>query len=300
MSKLEGRVAVITGAGRGIGAEVARTFAAEGASVVVNDLGASMDGSQTEGTPADEVAEEIRKAGGKAVSNNCDVTDFEATGRLIAQAIEEFGKLDIVVNVAGIIRDGMIFKMDERQWDSVIAVHLKGSFNTTRHASVYWRENRGGEYRLIHFISGSGIFGSPTQPNYAAAKMGIVGLSNSCASALNGYGVTSNCIAPVAYTRMTASLEGKATVMNYSPDNEKISTKNVVPPVVWLASEQSAWMNGRILQAGNGRIGLFNSPAIEREVTTPGVWDLDQAFEEMETAFKEAVVYPNPFRKPKD
>ena len=299
MGKLEGRVAVITGAGRGIGAEVARTFAAEGASVVVNDLGASMDGSATEGTPADEVAEEIRKAGGQAVSNNCDVTDFEATGVLIGQAIEEFGKLDIVVNVAGIIRDGMIFKMDERQWDSVIAVHLKGTFNTTRHASVHWREHRGGEYRLIHFISGSGIFGSPTQPNYAAAKMGIVGLSNSCASALAGYGVTSNCIAPVAYTRMTASLEGKATVMNYSPDNEKISTKNVVPPVVWLASEQSGWMNGRILQAGNGRIGLFNSPAIEREVTTPGVWDLDQAFEEMETAFKEAVVYPNPFRKPK-
>lgn len=299
MGKLEGRVAVITGAGRGIGAEVARTFAAEGASVVVNDLGASMDGSATEGTPADEVAEAIRKSGGKAVSNNCDVTDFEATGALIGQAIEEFGKLDIVVNVAGIIRDGMIFKMDERQWDSVIAVHLKGTFNTTRHASVHWREHRGGEYRLIHFISGSGIFGSPTQPNYAAAKMGIVGLSNSCASALNGYGVTSNCIAPVAYTRMTASLEGKATVMNYSPDNEKISTKNVVPPVVWLASEQSGWMNGRILQAGNGRIGLFNSPAIEREVTTPGVWDLDQAFEEMETAFKEAVVYPNPFRKPK-
>lgn len=299
MGKLEGRVAVITGAGRGIGAEVARTFAAEGASVVVNDLGASMDGSETEGTPADEVADEIRKAGGKAVSNNCDVTDFEATGAMIGQAIDEFGKLDIVVNVAGIIRDGMIFKMDERQWDSVIAVHLKGSFNTTRHASVHWREHRGGEYRLIHFISGSGIFGSPTQPNYAAAKMGIVGLSNSCASALQGYGVTSNCIAPVAYTRMTASLEGKATVMDYSPDNEKISTKNVVPPVVWLASEQSGWMNGRILQAGNGRIGLFNSPAIEREVTTPGVWDLDDAFEEMETAFKEAVVYPNPFRKPR-
>jgi NAD(P)-dependent dehydrogenase (short-subunit alcohol dehydrogenase family) len=299
MGKLEGRVAVITGAGRGIGAEVARSFAEEGASVVVNDLGATMDGSGTEGTPADEVAEEIRKAGGKAVSNNCDVTDFEATEKLIRQAVEEFGSLDIVVNVAGIIRDSMIFKMDESQWDSVVAVHLKGSFNTSRHASVYWRENRGGEYRLIHFISGSGVWGAPAQPNYAAAKMGIVGLSNSCASALNGYGVTSNCIAPVAYTRMTASLEGKSTTMNYSADNEKLSTKNVVPPVVWLASEQSGWMNGRIIQSGNGRIGLFNSPAIEREVTTPGVWDLDDAFEEMETAFKEAVVYPNPFRKPK-
>jgi NAD(P)-dependent dehydrogenase (short-subunit alcohol dehydrogenase family) len=297
MGKLDGRVAIITGAGRGIGAEVARTFAAEGAAVVVNDLGASMDGNDDEGTPAEEVTEEILKTGGKAAANNCDITDFEATEKLVAQAIEEFGKLDIVVNVAGIIRDGMIFKMEEKQFDAVLAVHLKGSFNTSRHASVHWRENRGGEYRLIHFISGSGIYGSPTQPNYAAAKMGIVGLSNSCASALAGYGVTSNCIAPIAYTRMTASLEGKSTVMDYSASNEKISTKNVVPPVVWLASVESSWMNGRIIQAGNGRIGLFNSPAIEREVTTPGLWDMDDAFAEMNSAFKEAVVYPNPFRK---
>lgn len=300
MGKLDGRVAVITGAGRGIGAEVASTFAAEGAAVVVNDLGASMDGNQNEGTPAEEVTREILEAGGKAVANNCDITDFEAVEGLIAQAIENFGRLDIVVNVAGIIRDGMIFKMEEKQFDAVIAVHLKGSFNTSRHASAYWRENRGGEYRLIHFISGSGIYGAPAQPNYAAAKMGIVGLSNSCASALRGYGVTSNCIAPVAYTRMTASLEGKSSVMDYSPSNEKMSTRNVVPPVVWLASEQSSWMNGRIIQCGNGRIGLFNSPAIEREVTTPGVWNMDDAFDEMNTTFKEAVVYPNPFRKPKD
>ncbi len=299
MGKLDGRVAIVTGAGGGIGAEVARTFAAEGAAVVVNDLGASMDGNRNEGSPAEEVATEIRDAGGRASANHCDITDFAATKKLIGQAIEEFGKLDIVVNVAGILRDGMIFKMEEAQFDAVIAVHLKGSFNTSRHASVYWRENRGGQFRLIHFISGSGIYGAPAQPNYAAAKMGIVGLSNSCASALNGYGVTSNCIAPVAYTRMTASLEGKSTVMDYSPTNEKMSTRNVVPPVVWLASEESSWMNGRIIQCGNGRIGLFNSPAIEREVTTPGVWDMDDAFNEMNTVFKEAIVYPNPFRKPK-
>lgn len=299
MGKLDGRVAVITGAGRGIGAEVARTFAAEGASVVVNDLGASMDGSENVGTPAEEVTQEIISAGGKASANNCDITDFDAAEDLVGQAIREFGKLDIVVNVAGIIRDSMIFKMEEKQWDAVLAVHLKGSFNTSRHASVHWRENRGGEYRLIHFISGSGLWGAPAQPNYAAAKMGMVGLSNSCATALNGYGVTSNCIAPVAYTRMTASLEGKSTVMDYSASNEKISTKNVVPPVVWLASEESNWMNGRIIQCGNGRIGLFNEPAIEREVTTPGVWDLDDAFAEMNSAFKETVMYPNPFRKPK-
>ncbi len=299
MGKLDGRVAVVTGGGRGIGAEVAMTFAAEGAAVVVNDLGASMDGSSTEGTPAEEVTEQIRKAGGKASANNCDVTSFSQTADLIGQAIRDFGRLDIVVNVAGIIRDGMIFKMEEKQWDAVIAVHLKGSFNTSRHASTWWRENRGGEYRLIHFISGSGLWGAPAQPNYAAAKMGMVGLSNSCATALQGYGVTSNCIAPVAYTRMTASLEGKGTTMNYSAANEKLSTKNVVPPVVWLASEQSSWMNGRIIQCGNGRIGLFNQPAIEREVTTPGVWDLDNAFEEMNTVFRDAVEYPNPFRKPK-
>ena len=170
MGKLDGRVAIITGAGRGIGAEVARTFAAEGASVVINDLGASMDGNDNEGTPAEEVAEEILGAGGQAAANNCDITDFEAAEQLVAQAVERFGKLDIVVNVAGIIRDGMIFKMEEKQFDAVIAVHLKGSFNTSRHASTYWRENRGGEYRLIHFISGSGIYGAPAQPNYAAAK----------------------------------------------------------------------------------------------------------------------------------
>jgi NAD(P)-dependent dehydrogenase (short-subunit alcohol dehydrogenase family) len=299
MSRLDGRVAIVTGAGRGIGAEVARSFAAEGASVVVNDLGASMDGSAVEGTPAQTVAKEIVDAGGRAIANDSDVTDFEATRALVDEAVSTFGRLDVVVNVAGIIRDGMIFKMEESQWDAVVAVHLKGSFNTSRHASVHWRENRGGRYRLIHFVSGSGIYGSPTQPNYAAAKMGIVGLSASCASALAGYGVTSNCIAPVAYTRMTASLEGKSTVMDYSPDNPKMSPANVVPPVVWLASEESGWMNGRIIQCGNGRIGLFNSPAIEREVTTPGVWDMDQAFEEMNTTFRDAVEYPNPFRKPR-
>ncbi len=298
MGKLDGRVAVITGAGRGIGAAVAETFAREGASVVVNDLGAPMEGGATDAGPAQEVAERINAAGGKAVASTADVTSFEASEGLIQTAIDEFGKLDILMNVAGIIRDGMIFKMEESQWDSVIAVHLKGTFNTTRHASAWWRDNRGGQYRLINFVSGSGLYGSPTQPNYAAAKMGIVGLTYSCANSLGGYGVTANCIAPVAFTRMTASLEGKPTVMNYSPDNPRISAENVVPPVLYLAMEQSDWINGRIIESGNGSIGLFSNPVMTRQVTKDGVWDLDEAINEMETSFRSAIQQPNPFARP--
>ena len=297
MGKLDGRVAVITGAGRGIGAAVAETFAREGACVVVNDLGAPMEGGGIDKGPAQEVADKINGAGGKAVANTADVTSFDETHGLIQTAVDEFGKLDILVNVAGIIRDGMIFKMEEDQWDSVIAVHLKGTFNTTRHASSHWRDNRGGQYRLINFVSGSGLYGSPTQPNYAAAKMGIVGLTFSCANSLGGYGVTANCIAPVAYTRMTASLEGKATVMNYSPHNPRISAANVVPPVLYLAMERSDWINGRVIESGNGSIGLFSNPVMTRQVTKDGVWDLDEAINEMETSFRSAIQQPNPFAR---
>jgi NAD(P)-dependent dehydrogenase (short-subunit alcohol dehydrogenase family) len=262
---------------------------------VVNDLGVSLDGSGTSAGPAEEVAEKINRAGGKAVANTANVTSFDETGEMIQAAVQSFGRLDILVNVAGIIRDSMIFKMTEEQWDSVIAVHLKGTFNTTRHASAWWRENRGGKFRLINFVSGSGLFGAPAQPNYAAAKMGIVGLTYSCANALAGYGVTANCIAPVAYTRMTESLQGKSTVMDYSPDNVRLSAQNVVPPVVYIASEQSDWLTGRVIQCGNGRIGLFSNPVVTREVVTDGLWDMDTAFTEMESAFQEAILRPNPF-----
>jgi len=295
MGKLDGRVAVITGAGRGIGAAVAETVAREGASVVVNDRGVAMDGSGADEGPAQEVVKRILAAGGKAVANGADVTSFAETEKLIAQAVDDFGRIDVLVNVAGIIRDAMIFKITEEQWDSVIAVHLKGTFNTTRHAAAWWRENRGGKFRLINFVSGSGLFGAPAQPNYAAAKMGIVGLTYSCANALAQYGVTANCIAPVAFTRMTESLQGKSTVMNYSPDNARLSAQNVVPPVVYLASERSDWLTGRVIQCGNGRIGLFSNPVVTREVVTDGVWDLDTAFAEMESAFQEAILRPNPF-----
>ncbi|MBW2244399.1 MAG: SDR family NAD(P)-dependent oxidoreductase [Deltaproteobacteria bacterium] len=297
MGKLDGRVAVITGGGRGIGAAVAECFAAEGASVLVNDLGAPMEGGGSDAGPAQEVVERINAAGGKALADGTDVTNFEAVEAMIQRATGEFGRLDILVNVAGIIRDGMIFKMDETQWDSVIDVHLKGTFNTIRHASAWWRANRGGQYRIINFVSGSGLYGSPTQPNYAAAKMGIVGLTFSCANSLGGYGVTANCIAPIAFTRMTASLEGKSTVMDYSPDNPRISAENVAPPVLYLAMEQSDWLNGRVIEAGNGKIGLFSNPVMTRQIMTDGLWDNDVAINEMETAFREAIYQPNPFSR---
>ena len=200
MGVLNDRVALVTGAGRGIGAAIAEGLAAEGAGVVVNDLGVDLEGGGSNAGPAKDVADGIVAKGGTAIHDNTNVTDFDGCEGMIQRTVEEFGRLDILVNVAGIVRDGMIFKMTEQQWDSVIDVHLKGTFNTTRHASTHWRENRGGQFRLINFVSGSGLFGAPAQPNYAAAKMGIIGLTFSCANALRGYGVTSNLIAPVATT----------------------------------------------------------------------------------------------------
>ena len=179
MGRLDGRVAIVTGAGRGIGASVARLLASEGASVVVNDLGVAVDGSGTDSGPAQEVVAEIAEAGGKAIASGADITDFAAAEGLIGGAIEQFGRLDVLVNVAGILRDRMIFNMTEQEWDDVIRVHLKGTFNTTRFASAYWRSLRDetAQNRIINFTSVSGLHGAPGQPNYAAAKMGIVGLT---------------------------------------------------------------------------------------------------------------------------
>ena len=298
MGVLDGRTALVTGAGRGIGAAVAEGLAAEGATVMVSDAGVSVDGSGHDAGPAESVVAAVNERGGKAFPDTTDITDFGACEELITRAASTLGGLDILVNAAGILRDGMVFKMSEQDFDAVVAVHLKGTFNLTRHAAAWWRENRGGQYRLVNFTSMSGLQGAPSQPNYAAAKMGIVGLTFSCANALKGYGVRSNAIAPIAGTRMTQGIKGGGS-MDYSAENKRLAPENVVPPVVYLASEQSEWLNRRVIFAGNGRISLMSNPVVEREiVSASGTWDIPTAFAEIETSFKEAVLYPNIFDKP--
>jgi len=290
-NKLEGRVAIVTGAGRGIGASVAKLFANEGAKVVVADLGVDVDGSGSDTSLATQTVEDIKKNGGEAVVNSSDVADWNDAEGLVQQAIDTYGKLDILVNVAGILRDRMVFNMTEEEWDSVVRVHMKGTFNTVRFASAYWRSQRNPEAhnRIINFTSGSGLHGAPGQPNYAAAKLGIVGFTYSCANALGRYGVTANAIGPAAATRMTSSIPDERRSSALDEENKEMSPDNVAPAVAYLATERSDWCTGQVIQARGYTIGLYNIPAIIREIESPGPWDLDTAFSMIERNFEPAV-----------
>jgi NAD(P)-dependent dehydrogenase (short-subunit alcohol dehydrogenase family) len=290
-NRLAGRVAIVTGAGRGIGAGVARLLAGEGARVVVNDLGVALDGTGGDMTPAQQVVEDITSTGGEAVANDGDVADFGAAEGIIGQAIGTFGRLDVLVNVAGILRDRMVFNMTEGDWDAVIRVHLKGTFNTSRHASAYWRGERNPEAhnRIINFTSGAGLHGAPGQPNYAAAKLGIVGFTYSLANALGRYGVTANAIAPVAATRMTGSIPDERRRAGVSDEDPERLPDNVAPSVAYLASTRSDWCTGQVISARGYQIGLYSVPQVIRQVASPGPWDLDSAFTMIEDNFKPVV-----------
>jgi NAD(P)-dependent dehydrogenase (short-subunit alcohol dehydrogenase family) len=285
MARLDGRVAIVTGAGRGIGRSVARLLASEGASVVVNDLGSAVDGSGHDSGPAHDVVAEIAEAGGKAVANGADISVFAAAEKLVQTAIEEFGRLDILVNVAGILRDRMVFNMTEQEWDDVIRVHLKGTFNTTRFASAHWRSLRdeSAQNRIINFTSVSGLHGAPGQPNYAAAKMGIVGLTWSSARALGKYGVTVNAISPGAATRMTDSVPtGRRRTR---PDVDEWSPDNVAPIVAYLASERSGWITGRIIHSSGYEVSLYSNPEPVVRIVGTGPWQPDALAEQVERSF---------------
>lgn len=292
MGMLDNRVAVVTGAGRGIGAEISKLFAAEGAKVVVNDLGGSVDGSGAASAPADEVVAFINDTGGQAVANYSSVSDYDASEGIIRQAIDTFGDIDILVNTAGILRDRMVFNMTEAEWDAVLAVHLKGTFNTTKYASIHWRTERKGHYRLINFSSVSGIFGAPGQPNYAAAKMGVVGFTYSCANALGRYGATANAISPGASTRMTDTVpeerRREGSVESTEEDPQR-SPANVAVPIVYMASEQSDWLNGQIIGASGYDLQLFNKPAVIRQMRGTERWTVEGAAEQFEQVFKPVV-----------
>ena len=246
----EGRVCIVTGAGRGIGRQHALTLAAEGAKVVVNDVGAHADGTGTSKGPAHDVVAEIRYGGGEAIANGDDVATWEGAQRLVNDAIGSFGGLHVLVNNAGILRDRMLVNMTEDEWDAVIRVHLKGTFACLRWAGAYWRERaKAGEAndaRIINTSSGSGLFGTPGQANYGAAKAGIAALTIIAASELGRYGVTVNAVSPIALTRMTEGLEVAA---GDEAEQDKIDPRWISPVVAWLASERSSDVTGRVFQA---------------------------------------------------
>ena len=293
MGVIDGRVAIITGGARGIGASISRLFAEQGASLVINDLGGAPDGSGSDGGPAKEIADEITAKGGTAVSDGGDIADVATGERLVKTAVEQFGKLDIVVNVAGILRDRMIFNLVEADWDAVIRVHLKGHYSTVRPASAYWREQRNpqGHYRVINFTSVSGLDGSPGQPNYAAAKMGIVGLTYSLAQGLARYGVTANAIAPGAATRLTATVPSDKRVQREerpAEEDRRMSPDNVAPVALYMASEQSDWLTGRVVSSSGYEVGLYENPQIIRQVSAPEPWEYNRLASALESSFRPA------------
>ncbi len=261
MAKLcEGRVVIVTGAARGIGREYAMMLAAHGAKVVVNDLGGSRDGVGADAGPAGEVVEEIRKAGGEAIANGSDVSDFEGARQMIAAAIEKFGKLDVLVNNAGILRDRMLVNMTEAEWDAVIKVHLKGTFAPAHHAAAYWRERaKKGEKveaRLINTTSVSGIYGNAGQTNYGAAKAGIAAFTIIASRELVRYGITVNAIAPGALTRLTEDLGmGKGD----EEQKARMHPRWIAPIVTWLASTESGHVSGRVFEASGEVLGVAES-----------------------------------------
>jgi 3-oxoacyl-[acyl-carrier protein] reductase len=274
---MEGKVAIVTGAGRGLGRAEALELGRLGVRVVVNDVGRSLQGEAEEKSPADEVVDEIAAAGGEAVADHGDVADWDDSRRLVEKAIERFGQLDILVNNAGFLRDRMLFNMSEEDFDLVVRVHLKGHFCMSRHAAAYWRDRSkaAGEPvygRVVNTSSEAGLFGSPGQPNYAAAKAGIIALTLATANSMGRYGVTANAIAPRARTRMTETLPG---FEEPDPDFDQFAPENVSPLVAYLSSPAAAEVSGQVFVVYGRMIDVVRGPGVDRHFDTEDRWTPD-------------------------
>ncbi|HEY91146.1 MAG TPA: SDR family oxidoreductase [Dehalococcoidia bacterium] len=299
--RLKDKVAIVTGAGGGIGRGEAIALASEGAKVVVNDLGGAPDGTGASSSMADKVVEEIKAAGGEAVANYDSVATWEGGENIIRAALDAFGKLDILVNNAGILRDRMIFNTTEEEWDIVQKVHLYGHFFTTKHACVLFRQQRSG--RIIMTSSGSGL-GSMGQANYSAAKEGIIGLTRTVALDMGKYGVTCNAIRPSAGTRLTLTDELRAAWeksgrLDAIKRVEASKPDDIAPLVVWLASDESGNINGRTFHVETGYIALYSEPQRERMLVKSEGFTIDEVFDAMPTTLAAGVVNPAPPQPPK-
>jgi NAD(P)-dependent dehydrogenase (short-subunit alcohol dehydrogenase family) len=289
MPSLDGKVAIVTGAGRGIGREHALALANAGAKVVVNDLGGSTAGEGADQTPAQQVADEIKGRGGDATANYDNVADFEAAGNMIQQAISDFGRLDILVNNAGILRDRMLVSMTEEEWDAVIAVHLKGHFAPTHHAANYWRQqSKAGEQvnaRVINTSSPSGVFGNVGQTNYGSAKAGIAAFTVIAAQELSRYGVTVNCLAPNARTRMTENIFG-ALPTPAEGEYDPLDPVNISPVVVALCTDDAREITGQCFFIYGSAINVLKPWDVGTLIQQgENVWDADKLAAELKRTF---------------
>lgn len=274
MATLAGKVAVITGAGGGIGREVALHMARLGAAIVVNDIGANLSGGVGGSNPAQELVAEIIAGGGRAVANNDSVAEAGAGDRIVGAAIDAFGRIDCVVNNAGILRDEIFHKMAQASWQAVIAVHLNGAFEVSRAAAPHFRAQGSGS--LIHFTSTAALIGNTAQANYAAAKLGMVGLSRSIAIDMQRFGVRSNCIAPTAWTRMISSIPTETEAAQAWVEKlKRMGPEKIAPLVAYLASDASADVTGQVFGVRKDEIYLYSQPRPVRSVHRDGGWSVD-------------------------